>query len=181
MESTHLRQQIVAMRQSFFDEGILDQQFSQLEQLEEKGNPSFLEQVFTMYFNDSTRVLATVEQAMGETDSLDIGEVDHVLHKFKGSTARAEVAFQELRKEYDNLKAKLELYFQALLRLRLHHIPSETEIKADVWILVCIVMVAATVPEVDSNRFNACFKACHRKCKNDGHDKAYCELKCDAD
>ncbi|KAK8501800.1 hypothetical protein V6N12_072936 [Hibiscus sabdariffa] len=50
-----------------------------------------------------------------------------------------------------------------------------------VWILVCIVMVAATVPEVDSNRFNACFKACHRKCKNDGHDKAYCELKCDAD
>ncbi|KAK8630511.1 hypothetical protein V6N13_079302 [Hibiscus sabdariffa] len=138
METTHLRQQIVAMRQSFFDEGILDQQFSQLEQLEEKGNPSFLEQVFTMYFNDSTRVLATVEQAMRDTDSLDIGEVDHVLHKFKGSTASvgaskvlneiinarkllgegdlqgAEVAFQELRKEYDNLKAKLEHYFQQL-------------------------------------------------------------------
>ncbi|GMI73995.1 HPT phosphotransmitter 4 [Hibiscus trionum] len=140
METRHLRQQIVAMRQSFFDEEILDEQFCQLEQLEENGNPSFLEQVFTMYFNDSTTVLATVEQAMREIESIDLGEVDHVLHKFKGSSASvgankvrnqivntrkfvaegdlkgAEVAFQELRKEYDNLKAKLEHYFQQLKR-----------------------------------------------------------------
>ncbi|KAE8660794.1 Phosphatase 2C family protein isoform 1 [Hibiscus syriacus] len=135
MESRHFRQQIAALRQSFFDEGILDEQFTELEQLEEKGNPSFLQQVFTMYFNDSTTVLDTVEQALGE---IDVVKLEHVLHKFKGSSASvgakkvvneiiktrrllgegnlegAKVAFQELRKEYENLKAMLEHYFQQL-------------------------------------------------------------------
>ncbi|KAE8679327.1 hypothetical protein F3Y22_tig00111402pilonHSYRG01214 [Hibiscus syriacus] len=43
---------------------------------------------------------------------IDVVKLEHVLHKFKGSSAWAKIAFQELRKEYENLKAKLEHYFQ---------------------------------------------------------------------
>ncbi|XVF34913.1 hypothetical protein REPUB_Repub18cG0099300 [Reevesia pubescens] len=137
MESRPLRQQIAAMRQSFFDEEILDRQFTQLEQLEDRDNPNFVEEVLTLYFRDSTTLLATVEQAM-ETVPIDIPKVDKILHKLKGSSASigankvlneitktrelwqegnlegAKAAFQELRKEHDTLKAKLEPYFQQL-------------------------------------------------------------------
>ena len=43
---------------------ILDGQFIQLEQLEDRDNPNFVEDVLTLYFRDSTTLLATVEQAM---------------------------------------------------------------------------------------------------------------------
>ncbi|KAK8495550.1 hypothetical protein V6N13_016520 [Hibiscus sabdariffa] len=137
MESSHLRQQIAAMRQSFFDEEILDGQFCQLERLENRGNPNFVEEVLTMYFRDSTTLLQTVEQEI-ETDTIDLAKVDMMLHKFKGSSASigankvrnnitktrqlleegnlegAKLAFRELRMEHDNLRAKLEPYFQQL-------------------------------------------------------------------
>ncbi|XWS72088.1 hypothetical protein CRYUN_Cryun02cG0010600 [Craigia yunnanensis] len=137
MESRPLRQQLAAMRQSFFDEEILDRQFTQLEQLENRGNPNFVDEVLTLYFRDSTALLATVEQTM-ETVPIDFPKVDKILHKLKGSSASigankvrneitktrefwqegnlegAKAAFQELRKEHDTLKAKLEPYFQQL-------------------------------------------------------------------
>ncbi|XVE70494.1 hypothetical protein DITRI_Ditri10aG0076800 [Diplodiscus trichospermus] len=137
MESRTLRQQIISMRQSFFDEEILDGQFTQLEQLEDRDNPNFVEEVLTLYFRDSTALLATLEQAM-ETVPIDFPKVDKMLHQLKGSSASvgankvrneinktrelcqetkvegAKAAFQELRKEHDTLKAKLEPYFHQL-------------------------------------------------------------------
>ncbi|XWS17331.1 hypothetical protein CRYUN_Cryun33cG0058200 [Craigia yunnanensis] len=137
MESKPLRQQISAMRQSFFDEEILDEQFTQLEQLQDRENPNFVEEVLNLYFRDSTTLIAKVEQAM-ETVPIDFPKVDKSLHQLKGSSASigankvrnevtktrelwqegnlggAKAAFQDLRKENDTLKAKLEPYFQQL-------------------------------------------------------------------
>ena len=42
----------------------MDRQFTQLEQLENRHNPNFVEEVLTLYFRDSTTLLATVEQTM---------------------------------------------------------------------------------------------------------------------
>ncbi|GMJ14326.1 HPT phosphotransmitter 4 [Hibiscus trionum] len=135
MES--VRQQIAAMRQSFFDEEILDKQFYQLERLEKKGNPNFVEEVLTIYFRESTALLQTIEQAM-ETEPIEPVKIDRMLYKLKGSSAsigankvrnkitktrqlveggkleEAKAAFRELRNEHGNLMAKLELYFQQL-------------------------------------------------------------------
>ncbi|OMO58292.1 hypothetical protein COLO4_34753 [Corchorus olitorius] len=137
MESRTLRDQIAAMRQSFFDEGILDSQFTQLEQLEDRDNPNFVEEVLTLYFRDSANLLATVEQTM-ETEPTDVAKVDRILHQLKGSSASigankvrneviktrelwqqgnqegAKAAFLELRQEHGTFKAKLEPYFQQL-------------------------------------------------------------------
>lgn len=43
---------------------ILDTQFMQMEQLEDVDNPNFAEEVMTLYFRDSTKLIATVEQAL---------------------------------------------------------------------------------------------------------------------
>ncbi|KAK8612105.1 hypothetical protein V6N13_092224 [Hibiscus sabdariffa] len=131
----NLRQQIAAMRQSFFDEEILDKQFYQLEYLEKSGNPNFVEEVLTIYFRESTILLQTVEQAM-EAEPIEPVKVDRMLYKLKGSSGSigaikvrnninktrqlveggnlegAKAAFQELRNEHGNLREKLELYFQ---------------------------------------------------------------------
>ncbi|XP_022729864.1 pseudo histidine-containing phosphotransfer protein 5-like isoform X2 [Durio zibethinus] len=125
------------MRQSFFDEEILDRQFIQLEKLEDRENPNFVEEVLTLYFRDSTTLLATIEREM-ENVPIDFPKVDRILHQLKGSSASigankvrneitktrelwqqgnregAKATFQEARKEHDTLKAKLEPYFQQL-------------------------------------------------------------------
>ncbi|KHG25605.1 Histidine-containing phosphotransfer 4 -like protein [Gossypium arboreum] len=135
MESKHVHEQIAAMRQSFFNEEVLNENFSQLEQLEGKDNPNFVEEVFTMYLRDSIAFLETIEEAM-KTIPIDSIKVDSILHQLKGSSAsvgankvlkevnktrqvlgkgnleRTKASILELRKEYDSFKAKLEPYFQ---------------------------------------------------------------------
>ncbi|KAB2078900.1 hypothetical protein ES319_A06G193900v1 [Gossypium barbadense] len=112
MESKHVNQQIAAMRQSFFDEEVLDEFFSQLEQLEDQNNPNFVEEVFTMYFRDSTTLLETVEQAIVGANKVlnEINKTRQVLEK--GNLEGTKAGIWEMRKEYDSLKAKLEPYFQ---------------------------------------------------------------------
>ncbi|KAB2078899.1 hypothetical protein ES319_A06G193900v1 [Gossypium barbadense] len=100
MESKHVNQQIAAMRQSFFDE------------LEDQNNPNFVEEVFTMYFRDSTTLLETVEQAIVGANKVlnEINKTRQVLEK--GNLEGTKAGIWEMRKEYDSLKAKLEPYFQ---------------------------------------------------------------------
>ncbi|TYH14414.1 hypothetical protein ES288_A06G218600v1 [Gossypium darwinii] len=135
MESKHVHEQIAAMRQSFFNEEVLNENFSQLEQLEGKDNPNFVEEVFTMYLRDSIAFLETIEEAM-KTIPIDSIKMDSILHQLKGSSdsvgankvlkevnktrqvlgkgnlERTKASILELRKEYDNFKTKLEPYFQ---------------------------------------------------------------------
>lgn len=77
-----LRQQLATMRQSFFDEGILDKHYVQVEELEDKDNPHFAEEVMTMFFRDSTKLIATVEHAL-EKSPCDLPKMDKYLHQLK--------------------------------------------------------------------------------------------------
>ncbi|EOY30665.1 Histidine phosphotransfer protein [Theobroma cacao] len=138
MDSRSLREQIAVMRQSFFDEEILDAQFIQLEELTDKDEPNFVEDVVTMYFRESTdNLIPTIEEHM-KSIPIDIAKLDRVMHKLKGSSASigankvrneinntmvlleggnvegAKAAFEQVRKEHETLKAKLETYFQQL-------------------------------------------------------------------
>ncbi|GAY57075.1 hypothetical protein CUMW_176610 [Citrus unshiu] len=82
-----LRQQIAKMRQSFFDEEILDKYFLQLEQLEDISNPGFVKDVVTLYLRDSTKTLATIEDEMAKSP-VDFMNLDKCFHQLKGSSAR---------------------------------------------------------------------------------------------
>ncbi|XP_015571692.1 pseudo histidine-containing phosphotransfer protein 2 isoform X3 [Ricinus communis] len=108
-----LREQIAKMRQSFFDEGTLDSHyFAQLEQLEGPDNPNFVEEIITLFFRESTKMLATMETNL--IGAIRIKEqVIPMLNNLKENNLEgAKASFQGLKVEYDTLKRKLEPYFQ---------------------------------------------------------------------
>uniref|UniRef100_A0A7N0UZF9 Histidine-containing phosphotransfer protein n=1 Tax=Kalanchoe fedtschenkoi TaxID=63787 RepID=A0A7N0UZF9_KALFE len=135
--SNQMHRQISAMRQSFFDQGYLDEQFIQLEELQDDVNPNFVEEVVTLYYRDSSRLLQTIEQAL-ERGTYDFHKLDSCMHQFMGSSSsigakkvKSECgffmeycragnregcvrSFQQLKREYAVLKKKLETYFQLL-------------------------------------------------------------------
>ncbi|KAJ0007329.1 hypothetical protein Pint_29615 [Pistacia integerrima] len=117
-----LRRQLAAMRQSLFDQlnlacssacymDTLMNKFIQLEELQDDANPSFVEEVVTLYYRDSARLISNIDQAL-EKNPLDFNKLDGHMHQFKGSSSRSRRTFQQLKKEYATLKKKLEAYFQ---------------------------------------------------------------------
>ncbi|XP_022721107.1 histidine-containing phosphotransfer protein 4-like isoform X2 [Durio zibethinus] len=135
MEKNPMRRQLAIMRQALFDQGYLDEQFIQLEELQDDANPNFVEEVVTSYYRDSARLILKIEQAL-ERKPFDFNKLDGYMHQFKGSSSsigakkvKAEStlfrehcnsgngegcvrAFQQLKQEYATLKKKLEAYFQ---------------------------------------------------------------------
>ncbi|GMY34362.1 histidine-containing phosphotransfer protein 4 [Fagus crenata] len=135
MERNQMHRQLAIMRQSLFDQGFLDDQFIQLEELQDDANPNFVEEVVTLYYRDSSRLILNIDQAL-ERNPLDFNKLDNYMHQFKGSSTsigakKVKVectqfreycktgngegcmrTFQQLKKEYTILKRKLEAYFQ---------------------------------------------------------------------
>ncbi|GAB4850293.1 CCAAT-binding factor complex subunit Php5 [Ancistrocladus abbreviatus] len=135
MERSQLHRQVAVMRQSLFDQGYLDEQFVQLEELQDDTNPNFVEEVATLFYRDSARLLANIEQAM-ERSPLDFARLDNYMQQFKGSCSSIGAkkvknectqfreycragssdgcmrTLQQLKREYATLKKKLEAYFQ---------------------------------------------------------------------
>ncbi|KAI4329203.1 hypothetical protein L6164_021493 [Bauhinia variegata] len=135
MERGQSRRQVTAMKQSLFDQGYLDEQFIQLEELSDDANPNFVEEIVILYYRDSSRLVSSIEQTL-ERSPLDFNKLDSIMHQFKGSSSsigakkvKAECtllgeycrarnaegcmrSFQQLKREYSVLKKKLEAYFQ---------------------------------------------------------------------
>ncbi|KAG5537781.1 hypothetical protein RHGRI_025029 [Rhododendron griersonianum] len=111
MERNQMHRQLANMRKALFDQGYLDEQFVQLEELQDDVNPNFVEEIVTLFYRDSTRLILNIEQAL-EKSSLDFSKLDTYMHQLKGKTTRCKRTFQQLKKEYSTLKKKLETYFQ---------------------------------------------------------------------
>jgi histidine-containing phosphotransfer protein len=47
-----------------FLQGYLDEQFNQLEELQDDSSPNFVEEVVALFFKDSSRLLTNIEQAL---------------------------------------------------------------------------------------------------------------------
>ena len=45
-------------------QGYLDEQFIQLEELQDDANPNFVEEIVTLYYRDSSRLIFNMEQAL---------------------------------------------------------------------------------------------------------------------
>ncbi|KAB5514065.1 hypothetical protein DKX38_027971 [Salix brachista] len=92
--------------------GYLDEQFNQLEDLQDEANPNFVEEVVTLFYSDSARFIHNIEQAMINKPNIDYGKLDDYMHQFKGSSSRCIKTFRQLKLEHATLKRKLETYFQ---------------------------------------------------------------------
>ncbi|KAK6912760.1 Signal transduction histidine kinase, phosphotransfer (Hpt) domain [Dillenia turbinata] len=119
-------------------QGYLDEQFIQLEDLQDDANPNFVEEVVTLFYGDSARLLHSIEQAL-ESNPLDFNGLEAYMHQFKGSCSsigarkvKSECTqfreycnarnaegcirtFQQVKQEHATLRRKLETYFQALV------------------------------------------------------------------
>jgi histidine-containing phosphotransfer protein len=67
-------------------QGILDDQFSQLQMLQDESTPDFVEEVVTLFFDDSEKLLENLSGSLNK-DPVDYKVVDGYVHTFKGSSA----------------------------------------------------------------------------------------------
>ncbi|XP_057977406.1 histidine-containing phosphotransfer protein 4 [Malania oleifera] len=135
MERNQLYRQVALMKQSLFDQGFLDEQFIQLEELQDDANPNFVEEIVTLFYRDSARIILNIQQAL-ERSPLDYNSLDSYMHQLKGSSSSIGAkkvkdectqfreyckagngegcmrTFQRLKMEHAALKKKLETYFQ---------------------------------------------------------------------
>ncbi|KAK9079813.1 hypothetical protein SSX86_001486 [Deinandra increscens subsp. villosa] len=135
MELNQMKRQINFARNSLFEQGYLDEQFTQLEDLQDDANPNFVEEIVTLFFSDSMRLIRNVETAL-ENYPTDFCKLDDYMHQFMGSsssigakkvkeectqfqeccrvrnTEGCRRAFQRVKQEHATLKRKLETYFQ---------------------------------------------------------------------
>ncbi|XP_042991930.1 histidine-containing phosphotransfer protein 1-like isoform X3 [Carya illinoinensis] len=85
-----LQKQLVDYIASLFHEGFLDEQFNQLQQLQDESNPDFVVEVVSLFFEDSERLLnelAKALYALREQETIDFRKVDAHVHQFKGSSS----------------------------------------------------------------------------------------------
>ncbi|KAJ6775310.1 hypothetical protein OIU79_018481 [Salix purpurea] len=78
-----LQRQLVDYTAQLFNEGFLDDQFNQLQQLQDESNPDFVVEVVTLFFEDSERLLNELAKAL-EQQSIDYRKIDAHVHQLKG-------------------------------------------------------------------------------------------------
>ncbi|XP_059652574.1 histidine-containing phosphotransfer protein 1-like [Cornus florida] len=130
-----LQRQFVDYRASLYKEGFLDDQFIQLQQLQDESNPDFVVEVVSLFFEDSERLLNELTKALDQ-QSVDFKKVDAHVHQFKGSSSsigaqrvqRVCISFrnyceeqnvegclkclQQVKNEYSLVRNKLETMFK---------------------------------------------------------------------
>ncbi|KAJ9675499.1 hypothetical protein PVL29_024427 [Vitis rotundifolia] len=121
-------------KQKYFTWGFLNDQFTQLQQLQDESNPDFVVEVVFLFFGDSERLLNELAKTLDQ-QSLDFRKVDSHVHQLKGSRSRyfenVCIAFrnfcdvqniegclkclQRVKHEYSFVKKKLETPFKQVL------------------------------------------------------------------
>ncbi|XP_047328119.1 histidine-containing phosphotransfer protein 4 [Impatiens glandulifera] len=135
MEGNHLQRHLALMRKSLFDQGYLDEQFVQLEELQDEANPNFVEEIVNLFYSDSARMIRNIDDALTYNPH-DFIKLDDYMHQFKGSSSSIGAkkvksdcslfreyckagnaegcirTFQHVKQEHAILKRKLDAYFQ---------------------------------------------------------------------
>ncbi|XP_072996819.1 histidine-containing phosphotransfer protein 2-like isoform X2 [Typha latifolia] len=86
MASVALREQLNQLLTSMFTEGLLDQQFQQLQMLQDSGSPGFVAEVITLFCEDSERILTELTKVLEQT-IVDYQKLDAYVHQLKGSSS----------------------------------------------------------------------------------------------
>ncbi|KAK8543004.1 hypothetical protein V6N13_136450 [Hibiscus sabdariffa] len=135
MDLVQLQRQLVDYRTSLYHEGFLDEQFTQLQELQDENNPDFVVEVVSLYFEDSERLLNELSKAL-EQQIIDFKRIDAHVHQLKGSSSSIGAqrvqklcivfrnyceaqnvegclkCLQQVKHEYSIVKTKLESMFQ---------------------------------------------------------------------
>ncbi|XP_057508183.1 histidine-containing phosphotransfer protein 1-like isoform X2 [Actinidia eriantha] len=83
---SQLQRQFVDYSTSLYREGFLDDQFIQLQKLQDESNPDFVFEVVSLFFEDSEKLLNNLATAL-QQQIVDYKQVDAHVHQFKGSSS----------------------------------------------------------------------------------------------
>ncbi|KAG6575034.1 Histidine-containing phosphotransfer protein 1, partial [Cucurbita argyrosperma subsp. sororia] len=111
MEVGLMQRQWVEYTKSLFLEDFLDSQFIELQKLQDEGNPDFIAEVVSLFFEDSERLLNDLTAALSQPD-VDFQKIDGHVHQLKGSSSRCLRCLQQLKQEICLVKNKLENLFR---------------------------------------------------------------------
>lgn len=130
-----LQKQLIQYSATLYKEEFLDEQFKQLQQLQDESNPDFVVEVVYLFFEDCERLLNELYKALNQ-QIIDFKKLDAHVHQLKGSSSsigaqrvqKVCIAFrnyceelnvegclkclQLLKHEYTLVKSKLETMFK---------------------------------------------------------------------
>ncbi|WVY96000.1 hypothetical protein V8G54_028151 [Vigna mungo] len=95
MDVNQLRAKLCEHQSAMFHQGFLDDQFSQLQNLQDESTPDFVLEVVTMFFDDSENLLKNMARCLEQVPA-DFKQIDAYAHQYKGSSARL-LVLQELK------------------------------------------------------------------------------------
>ncbi|CAA3002464.1 histidine-containing phosphotransfer 1-like [Olea europaea subsp. europaea] len=81
-----LQKQYVDFTTCLFREGYLDDQYVQLQKLQDESNPEFVVEVVSIFFEDSEKLLNDMACSL-QQQVVDFKKVDGYVHQFKGSSS----------------------------------------------------------------------------------------------
>ncbi|CAN0878331.1 Pseudo histidine-containing phosphotransfer protein 6 [Linum grandiflorum] len=74
-----------------FHQGVLDEQFLQLQQLQDESSPNFVSEVVNIYFHESEKLLSSLRRLLmeegEESEGCDYGKIGIHLNQFMGSSS----------------------------------------------------------------------------------------------
>ncbi|GLJ42922.1 hypothetical protein SUGI_0890430 [Cryptomeria japonica] len=86
MDVAQLQRAFVEHTNSLFHEGYLDEQFTQLQQLQDESNPEFVVEVVSLFFEDAEKIINDLSKTLDQHPT-DFQKVDAYVHQFKGSSS----------------------------------------------------------------------------------------------
>ncbi|XP_023520625.1 histidine-containing phosphotransfer protein 1-like [Cucurbita pepo subsp. pepo] len=82
----HLQKQLLDYTLSLFKEGYLNDEFKELQSLQDESNPEFVVEVVSIFFEDSQRLINELAKAL-DHKCIDFNKVDAYVHQLKGSSS----------------------------------------------------------------------------------------------